>query len=294
MDRFFGLVGVVLLLVGCTAVSKTPPTPIMPRSSPIVVTPTPFVIVSPEIGPTDTAVANVTNAQPTRNPDTGWEELHSGFERRIVHLFAEDGRTLEQVYILRIDPDLYEFKVDYRPGEPQMLPDWLAETEALAVVNGGFFTEEFLATGLIVVDGQARGASYGDFAGMFSVANGVPDVRWLGERPYSSDEPLQHALQSFPMLVKPGGVEGYPEDDGRPNRRTVIGMDGNGRIVIIVTPWGYFTLYSLSQYLLQSDLDLDIALNLDGGTSSGLFLANPNEQISGYVPIPAIISIYPR
>jgi uncharacterized protein YigE (DUF2233 family) len=278
-----------LLLVGCTAVSNTPPTPILPSSSPAIATPTPFVTV-----PTETAVPQLATAQPTRIPDTGWEALHPGFERRIVHLFDEDGRTLEQLYILRIDPALYEFQVNYRPGEPQMLQEWLAQTEALAVVNGGFFTEEYVATGLIIVDGQASGASYGDFAGMFAVANDVPQVRWLGERPYSPDEPIQHALQSFPMLVKPGGVEGYAEDDGLPNRRTVVGMDGNGRILILVTPWGYFTLYSLSQYLLQSDLNLDVALNLDGGTSSGLILANPDEQISGYVPIPAIISIYSR
>ncbi len=286
---------VFLLLVGCTAVATPPPTPIMPRTTPAIATPTPF-----EILPTDTAVPQPSldppssTPQPTRIPDTGWEAMHPGFERRIVHLFDEDGRTLEQLYILRIDPNLYEFKVDYRPGAPQMLPDWLTQTGALAVVNGGFFTEEFLATGLIVVDGQVSGTSYGDFAGMFAVTNGMPDVRWLGERPYSPTEPIQYALQSFPILVKPGGGAGYTEDDGRPNRRTVIGMDRNGRIIIIVTPWGYFSLYSLSQYLLQSDLNLDIALNLDGGTSSGVLLANPDEQISGYVPVPSVISIYAR
>lgn len=276
--------------MGCTAVSTPPPTPILPRNNTAAPTPT-AVATEPtlEILPQETAVI-----APTKNPDTGWEALHPGFERRIIHLFGEDGRMLEQLYILRIDPSHYTFQVNYHPGEPQMLTDWQLETQALAVVNGGFFTEAYWATGLIVSDSEASGVSYGEFAGMFSVANDVPEVRWLGERPYSPDEPLQYALQSFPMLVKPGGVQGYLEEDGRPNRRTIIGMDQNGRIIIIVTPWGYFTLHTLSKYLTDSDLNLDIALNLDGGTSSGLILADPAEEISGFVPIPAIISIYPR
>lgn len=281
--------------MGCTAVSTAPPTPILPRNNTVAPTPT-IITIKPTtaILSTDTAVGQTPVAAPTTNPDTGWEELHPGFERRILHLFDEDGRILEQLYMLRIEPSQYEFQVNYRPGEPQMLTDWQAETGALVVVNGGFFTEEFLATGLIIADGEASGVSYGEFAGMFAVANDVPEVRWLGERPYSINEPLQHALQSFPMLVKPGGVLGYAEEDSRPNRRTVIGMDENGRILIIVTPWGHFTLHTLSQFLTHSDLNLDIALNLDGGTSSGLILSDPEEEISGFVPIPSIISIFPR
>ena len=50
---------------------------------------------------------------------------------------------------------------------------------------------------------------------------------WFAARPHTPDEPLQYALQSFPMLVKPGGILGYPDEDGRPARRTVIGMDGD-------------------------------------------------------------------
>ena len=292
-----GVLGISLLvlLMGCTAVSTPPPTPILPRNPTSAPTPTPNV-VEPTTAtlPTDTAVSPLVTAAPTVTPDTGWEELHSGLERRILHLFNENGMAIEQVYILRIEPSLYEFQVNYHPGEPQMLPAWQAETGALVVVNGGFFTEAFLATGLIIANGEASGTSYGDFAGMFAVTNNQPEVRWLGERPYSPTEPIQHALQSFPMLVKPGGILGYPDEDGRPNRRTVIGMDENGRILLIVSPWGHFTLHTLSQFLTHSDLNVDIALNLDGGTSSGIILAEPYEEVSGYVPVPAIISIYPK
>ena len=55
-----------------------------------------------------------------------------------------------------------------------------------------------------------------------------------------------------------------------------------------------FTLHSLSAYLVQSDLDLDVALNLDGGPSSGMLLAEPFEVIPAYSPLPIVITVSER
>ena len=64
-----------------------------------------------------------------------------------------------------VEPAGYDFAVHYRPGDPLSLADWQAETGALLVVNGGYFTEALVATGLVIVDGQPVGVSYGEFAG---------------------------------------------------------------------------------------------------------------------------------
>ena len=263
----------VVFLVGCTAVTTPSATPILP------VVPT---TISPTVSPTPLV------------PDTGWEAARPGLERRVIRFFDMDGRLAEHLYILRFDPALYEFQVGYRPGEPLSLQDWQAETGALAVINGGFFTEDFTATGLVVVDGQASGTSYGEFAGMFAVTAVGPEVRWLGARPYDPNEPLQYALQSFPMLVKPGGAAGYMEAGGEAARRTVIGQDGDGRILVILAPRGRFTLTRLSQTLAASDLNLDTALNLDGGASTGLILTDPPASIPAYTLLPAVILVYGR
>ncbi|HFQ92507.1 MAG TPA: phosphodiester glycosidase family protein [Anaerolineae bacterium] len=263
----------VVFLVGCTAVTAPVPTPILPAGPTAVVpaaSPTPLV------------------------PDTGWEAARPGLERRVIRFFDADGRLVEHLYILRFDPALYQFRVGYRPGEPLSLQDWQAETGALAVLNGGFFTEEFTATGLVVVDGQASGASYGAFAGMFAVTAVGPEVRWLGARPHDPNESLQYALQSFPVLVKPGGAAGYAEPDGEPARRAVVGQDGDGRILFILAPRGRFTLTQLSQTLAASDLNLDTAVNLDGGASAGLILTDPPASIPAYTLLPAVILVYGR
>ena len=208
---------------------------------------------------------------------------------------AEIGeRPSETIYILRLEPAQFDFRIGYQPGQPLPLAAWQANSEALIVVNGGFFTEEFTATGLIVVDGASSGVSYDDFAGMLAITECGPEIRWLGQRPYSADEPLRYALQSFPLLVEPGGLLGYSNEDGSPARRTVIGIDDDGRFLIILTRQSRFTLGQLSRWLTNSDLGLDIALNLDGGPSSGLILSDPHQELLPFSPLPAVITIHPR
>jgi hypothetical protein len=71
-------------------------------------------------------------------------------------------------------------------------------------------------------------------------------------------------------------------------------MDRDGRLVFLVASIGNFTLHRLSAYLVQSDLDLDIAVNLDGGPSSGMLLAEPFEVIPAYAPLPIVITVIER
>ncbi|MEZ4641795.1 MAG: phosphodiester glycosidase family protein [Chloroflexota bacterium] len=186
---------------------------------------------------------------------------------------------------------MYQFDVAYHPGVPQSLSDWQAETGALLVVNGGFFTPEFHATGLIIAAGVAEGSSYDGFGGMVAITEAGIEVRSLAERPYTADEPLTAAVQSFPLLVQPGGTNGYADEDGQPARRTVIAQDRNGRLLLIIAPLGSFTLHQLSQYLLASDLDLDIALNLDGGSSTGMLLTDLPLHIPAFTMLPAVITV---
>jgi uncharacterized protein YigE (DUF2233 family) len=232
-------------------------------------------------------------ATPLLPPDSGWALLQPGLDRRMIQLFDENGLQTEQLYLLRIDPNAFEFSVAYSPGQPKSLPTWQAETGALVVVNGGFFTPEFTATGLMVVDGQVSGSSYTDFGGMVTAGQGGVEVRSLVERPYSPTESFDYALQAFPMLVL-NGEPAYQKSDLDQARRTVIGMDEDGRILLILASWGSFTLAEFSSYLASADFGLVNALNLDGGTSSGLILANPAESIPGFVAVPSVITISPK
>ena len=131
---------------------------------------------------------------------------------------------------------------------------------------------------------------------MLAVQEHGAELRWLVDQPYQPSEPLRASLQSFPVLVQPGGQLGFgaERESGTSARRTVIAQDRQGRILFMVAPQGYFTLHQLSVYLTQSDLNLDIAVNLDGGGSTGILVANPRELIAPTRPIPFVILVYPR
>jgi uncharacterized protein YigE (DUF2233 family) len=252
-------------------------------------TPTP----TPSATPTPTAIPS-----PTPEPaDTGWELVEPGVEVRQVRV--PTGDVAERLLIVRLDPARFRFRVRYTPGSGQRVSQWAAGGEPLVVVNGAYFTPEYEATGLVVSEGRAYGTSYGAFAGMFAVLpGGRVELRWLTTAPYDPNEMVVAAVQSFPVLVKPGGVMGFPADadDGWPARRTVVALDREGRLLFIVAPRGYLGLHDLARWLVESDLGIDVALNLDGGQSTGIALAAQGRELTfdSLVPVPAVIVVERR
>jgi hypothetical protein len=237
-------------------------------------------------------------------------------------VLVDAGEATERLTIVRLDPATVRFRVRYAPGAPLPLSGWAARLQSALIVNGGYFTPENETAGLLISGGQAWGTPYGDFAGMFAVSLSTPSVnfahpeaeatphtaepgeeerasvRWLHTQPYDPAEPIKEAVQSFPVLIKPGGVMGFPADadDGRPARRTVVAQDLQGRILFIVAPRGHLSLHALARSLAESDLGLDVALNLDGGFSTGLWLQTEEKavKIDSLVPVPSIISVEDR
>ena len=173
------------------------------------------------------------------------------------------------------------------------------ETKAAIVMNGGYYSidnERYFADGLTISNGVTTGRSFSDFGGMLTVDRGGAELSWLVEKPYRPFESFLAALQSFPMLVLPGGGLGFGSE--RENyaaaRRTVIAQDRQGRILFMVAPRGYFTLHQLSLYLTESNLNLDIAINLDGGGSTGILVADPFEVIPPTRALPFVILVHAR
>jgi uncharacterized protein YigE (DUF2233 family) len=231
-------------------------------------------------------------------PNPSWPLLQPGLERRVIQIDDDQHQQVESVYIWRLDQNRFRLDVAFA-GTPKSLQAWQEQTNAAMVVNAGYFSianERYSPDGLTVIDGKPFGNSFQGFGGMLAIHAGQAELRSLVRQPYDSSEPLEAALQSFPVLVQPGGRLGFgaEREDHARARRTVIAQDKHGRILFIVAPEGYFTLHELSAYLTQSDLDLDIAVNLDGGGSTGILVANPREVIPSKVLLPFVILVYPR
>jgi hypothetical protein len=245
---------------------------------------------------TPAPVSNVVSL-PVSPMDTGWSSLQPGLERRVIDVYNDQNQQVESVYIWRLDQNYFRMEVAYEAA-PKTLDTWQKETNADLVINGGYYSienERYFPDGLTISNGKAFGRSFRS-GGMLAIQESRAELRWLAVESYNPLEPLQAALQSFPILVEPGGGLGYgaEKETYASARRTVIAQDRQDRILFIVAPQGYFTLHQLSVYLTESDLDLEIALNLDGGGSTGILVANPRELISPTRPIPFVILVYAR
>jgi hypothetical protein len=228
----------------------------------------------------------------------GWSLLQPGLERRVIPIYDHQNQPVESLYVWRLDQRYFRLDVAF-DASPKPLERWQQETSAAIVMNGGYFSienERYYPDGLTVIDGVASGRSFVGYGGMLTIDASGAALRWLEEKPYVPGEQFQAALQSFPVLVKPGGQLGFgPErEDHKKARRTAIGQDREGRILLMIAPQGYFTLHELSAYLAQSDLNLDMAVNLDGGGSTGILVANPRELIPAKPLLPFVLLAYAR
>ena len=249
------------------------------------------------LSPTVVAPSTIAS-RPSATPmptDTGWQLISPGIEYRELRVTLDD--RSDRLRLARIDPAQTRLRVLYDPDRPRRVSEWLSASNAIVAVNGNFFDPQNHALGLVIADGQRRdGVVYEGFGGMFAISGDEVRVRWNAQEPYNG-EPLTHALQNFPMLVQPGGSPNADiDDDGRASPRTAVGQDRSGRILFVVSPAPTFTLTEFSQWLAASDLDLNVALNLDGGTSSGLVLRSGNRNLGtdSWVEVPSAIAVERR
>lgn len=260
-----GTVGAVLSLFGCT-LSRSAVDVVLPQPSPPA----------------------------TATPDDGdWQAVAPGVERRAIRLRV-DGSVDVTAVAVRLDPAIVRFEVHYSPGAPYSLDDWRTMLQPTVLVNGGFFDENDRILGLLINSQGVFGQSFVGFGGMFQVDAAGARVRSLVTEPYRG-EPLQQAIQSFPVLIERGGVMA-PQGDGFDvrSRRTVVGQDRAGRIILLVVPLGVISLMDLQQALLNSDLSLDIAVALDGGRSTGLavWAGAYQEVYPALDQLPSVIAVY--
>ena len=258
------LMGSLIWLMSCTLSAGTPPTQ----------TPLP-------------------SATPTAPSNDAWQSLAPGLERRI---YNPPSGFFTRLTVLRIDPGSYDFRVRYRPGEPLMAEEWAATyPEAAAIFNTNFFDRNDEATGMLFEDGVRYGDAYRRRGGTFFIRDGVPGIQSNLVQPYSG-EVYDQAAQAFPMLMTDGSQSYFDTRPDRASRRTVVAIDQQGRVLVLVTSFGGITLLDLATYLPTTDMNIVDALNLDGGGST-LLAVNTSETsliIESFDPVPAVFAVYPR
>jgi len=158
------------------------------------------------------------------------------------------------------------------------------------VMNGVYFDEKNLPTGLFMNKGKRAGAGEydRDQSGLLVL---TPEVKIFSSRNGAPEtESLAEAAQNFPLLIK-DGVAATTFKDERSARRTFIGTDADGNVYAGIVPERGMTFPALAKYLATLGVKWDNVLNLDGGTSTGFaaHVGNFSETMNSIVQVPNVI-----
>ncbi len=303
---------VVFLLAYCKGVQGDPvstPQPLISATPLRHSTPSPSLATSSveAMGPVKSTSRPDTQAPtdpPTVTPTPRpWQPLAPGISQRYIPVEVPGTKAQAYVYALKIDPAYATFRIHYDRDQPRFIEQWQAETQAQIIVNGGFFTGNNTPHGRIIVDGRLFGAplNYGDESigvpGLFAILDDHVELHALGHASYNPrGMKFDQAIECYPLLLLPGQQPTYPVETGERARRTLIALDTAGHVVILISDLPLFSLHELAVWLAEIDLELDSALNLDGGRSSGLMVSLSAAPVlfPAYVPLPIVIGVYTR
>ncbi len=180
------------------------------------------------------------------------------------------------------------------------LSQWAAQCTQCMVINGSYFDENNLPTGYFSVGGVRTGSSAYDLdrSGLIRIdAQGTVRIEDLAKVSIDSLLATKDGLQSYPILVK-NYEPAVKEDSGKRARRTALAITRDNQLLII-NYFGQITLYQFAREIagaLSGDQQVRIALNLDGGPSTGLVIRDmtfPDGKKSltydSITPVPNII-----
>ncbi len=253
----------------------------------VVATPSPATtpLVTPPLTSTPAPSATPT---PTLTPSAtpaGWETVAEGVQTRLM--VGSDGGRRGEVLALRLDPARIDVQLRFDPERPRRVATWFANEQPLAALNAGFFDRANKPVGRWVIDDVTFGRGHRRMQGEFRISGAGVSIVLVRERDETDGTRTIASVEAYPFLLLPGGVVNpclIRSDDpvGRRRRpcaslsqaaaRLVVGIDGAGHLLFLLAPAETFTLGGLANWLKQSDLNLDTALNLDGGSSAGMLV----------------------
>lgn len=219
------------------------------------------------------AVLGVAQAGWKIESKTTMAELPNG--ARLVEVAAASDTSGAKGYAFVFDERQYRLAVVDNADKSTTLSSALQNTSAVAGVNGGYFHEDFSPVGLLVANGQT--------IRKFQTAKLLSGVLWVSKAGKSgimdsaefSGRNLQpqQAMQAGPNLMRQSRpVAGL--NATRAARRTVVATDGKGKWALIVLSSASLadTAEILALPNLIDGLKITQALNLDGGSSTGMWV----------------------
>lgn len=201
-----------------------------------------------------------------------------------------------ELHSIRCDGKMYTLAVMDNPAGDFTLATAAAKRSAVAAVNGGYFHPDRTPLGLVIRQGREihpfERAKL--LSGLVTVSNGRVSLQRAGE--FRATPAITEALQAGPFLIDRGRpVAGL--NATRVAARTVVFTDDAGRFGLLVCR--FTTLAETAEILASRDMlgrgKVIRALNLDGGSSTGLWVrGEPPFSIREGKEVRNYLAIVPR
>ncbi len=227
-----------------------------------------------------------------------WQKIEDGFESRLLTFSSPDFETNIRIQALRIDPEKFPIRViDSRAfGVDRLDVKSLAEkTQAVAVINGGFFLPDLRPLGLLIIDGQEKNPLRRADWGIFLIDDHAPRIIHTTE--FRNGKSISQALQSGPRLIVNGRQMRLKRQAAR---RSAIGLNAKNQVIFVNSIDTEVYAQDLARIFLLPEssggLECRDALGLDGGPSAQIFAEYKSLSINipGGWPVPNGIGVFKK
>ncbi len=250
-----------------------------------------------------------------------WRALATGIDGRVLHASPAGAESVAELRLIRVDPKAVSIRVLVSKDfgrEATTAKDFADRSGALAVINAGYYDKKLRPLGLLVAEGKRkkrfvnRRGRQSDalYEGVFLVKGGLPVIQ-RNEHYRPAGEEV--AVQAGPLLIaggKPASSLRGLRDAKRLDGRTVLSLDGEGRLVIWVTasPLSGMNWCELRDLMVRygewdngpesGKIGIGWALNLDGGASAQLYVRVDSAKgkslgVQG-APVPVALGFFSR
>jgi hypothetical protein len=209
-----------------------------------------------------------------------WKTLVPGLEEATFELNSP-GNTVPEIACLRIDPDIFSFRLITREAQftkLATLEEWCREKHLVAAINASMYREDRQqSTGYMKTRGLVNNGYINPRFGAFFVFDprdpSLPAVRIIDRKKHDTWRTLitkyDTVIQNF-RLISASGENLWPEND-REHSIAAVGMDAAGHVLFMhcQTP---LTVHAFNEALLDLPVDLVGAMYVEGGPEAAMHL----------------------
>lgn len=227
---------------------------------------------------------------------THWQPLSKGLDYAKIELLSRF--HLGRIHAFRIDLDLFSLELAIAADDLNTIASVksLAEkNNAVLGINGGFFSQELKPLGLRVADNQVLiPLKSTPWWNVFFVRNKKASI--VGQKEYRQKN-INFAIQSGPRLIAHGKIPNLKP--GTANR-SALGITKTGKVILLATENLTLTTTQLANIMHKPEIDGGLecidAINLDGGSSTQLFVKTKNFYLNvpGLSAVTDAILVIPR